>query len=170
MSKHAQAAHPTRVSSARHQRALPAGRAVPARRSGQGWRAALFALIAVTVLGTAGVLLWPALARGGTGSVGAGVIAIQADMAGFSPSRIEAKVGQPLTIRLRSMDTSMHSDGGGRHQFAIDELGVNIVAPPEGVSEQTFTPTRAGVYTFYCDICCGGKANPTMHGELVVQA
>jgi peptide/nickel transport system substrate-binding protein len=33
----------------------------------------------------------------------------------------------------------------------------------------TFTPDKAGTYTFYCDICCGGKANPTMNGQIVVE-
>ncbi len=89
-------------------------------------------------------------------------------MSGFSVKRIDARVGQPVTIRLRSMDTPYHSDGGGQHQFAVEELGVNIIAQPKAISEGTFVPDKPGTYTFYCDICCGGKANPTMQGELVV--
>ncbi len=75
-----------------------------------------------------------------------------------------------LTITLHSLDTPYHTDGGGKHQLAIDEFGVNIVAQPKGTSQATFTPTKAGTYQFYCDICCGGKANPSMQGELVVTA
>src|SRR3972149_2301788 len=28
----------------------------------------------------------------------------------------------------------------------------------------------AGVYDYYCDVCCGGKANPTMRGKLIVES
>jgi heme/copper-type cytochrome/quinol oxidase subunit 2 len=67
------------------------------------------------------------------------------------------------------MDNSAHTDGGGKHQWAVDELSVSIIAPPEGSNYATFTPTKAGKYTYYCDICCGGKANPTMSGTLIVE-
>lgn len=82
--------------------------------------------------------------------------------------RIDARVGQPITIKLTSLDTPYHSDGGGKHQFAIDELGVSIVAQPKSANQTTFTPTQAGTYQYYCGICCGGRANPTMRGKLVV--
>ncbi len=52
---------------------------------------------------------------------------------------------------------------------AVDELAVSIIAPPEGSNFATFTPTKAGTYTYYCDICCGGRANPTMQGTLIVE-
>ena len=74
-----------------------------------------------------------------------------------------------MTIRLSSLDNSHHTDGGGKHQWAVDELGVNIVAQPLGSQYATFTPQQAGSYTFYCDICCGGRANPSMNGTLVVE-
>jgi len=53
--------------------------------------------------------------------------------------------------------------------MAVDKLAVDIVAQPESSNSMTFTPTKAGTYTFYCDICCGGKANPTMSGKLIVE-
>ncbi|MBI2074196.1 MAG: cupredoxin domain-containing protein, partial [Gemmatimonadetes bacterium] len=58
----------------------------------------------------------------------------------------------------------------GKHQFAIDALGVNIIAPPLGTREATFTPPAPGAYEYYCDVCCGGRANPTMVGKLIVEA
>ncbi len=97
------------------------------------------------------------------------VIDVTGSMDGFDKSEIHVKVGQPVTIRLTSMDNAAHTDGGGKHQFAVDELGVNIIAQPESSNYMTFTPTKAGSYMFYCDICCGGKANPTMNGTLVVE-
>lgn len=138
--------------------------------SSQQLRGDWYALIVATVLGAAIWLLLPALANRFAPQVRADVLSIEAAMDGFSSSRIEAKVGEPLTVQLRSLNTPYHTDGGGKHQFAIDELGVNIVAPPKGVSEAMFTPDKPGTYTFYCDICCGGRANPSVQGTLVVTA
>ena len=65
----------------------------------------------------------------------------------------------------------MHSDGGGWHQFAVDALGINWKVGPLSSKVFTFTaPASAGRYAFYCDICCGGKENPSMQGELTVTA
>ena len=90
-------------------------------------------------------------------------------MSGFDKTEIHVKVGEPVTIRLTSLDNTHHTDGGGKHQWAVDELGVNIVGPALGSSYATFTPNEPGTYTFYCDICCGGRANPTMNGQLIVE-
>lgn len=128
-----------------------------------------FGVIVFLVLGVAGYLLvtalWPNLP-----TPAANVIDLAADMGGFNQKEIRLKVGQPVTVRLTSLDNSHHTDGGGQHQWAVDELGVSIVAPPLGSNSGTFTPDKPGVYTYYCDICCGGRANPTMQGKLVVEA
>ena len=136
------------------------------RRRHSGW----YMLTVIAVLSVAAWLLWPSLAGKFAPQQSGAVLALDAAMDGFSVQQIKAKVGEPLTVQLRSLDTPYHSDGGGKHQFAIDEFGVNIVAPPKGVSAATFTPDKPGTYTFYGDICCGGKANPTMQGTLVVTA
>ncbi len=115
-------------------------------------------------------LLAPALGGGGPRPAGGAIVEVKGTMGGFSPSLIRAKAGRPLTVRLTSMDTRFHTDGGGKHQFAIDALGVNIIAPPLGTREATFTPPAPGVYEYYCDVCCGGRANPTMVGKLIVEA
>jgi heme/copper-type cytochrome/quinol oxidase subunit 2 len=128
-----------------------------------------FVVIVLLVVGVASWLLAPAWFPP-RAKAPPNVVMIEADMAGFSTTVIKARVGQPLTVRLKSLDSQFHSDGGGQHQFAIDELKVNIVAPPQGTSEATFTPMQAGTYEFYCDICCGGRANPSMVGQLIVEA
>jgi plastocyanin len=141
------------------------------------WRIGAFAAIVVVVL-VASVwflrpVLWPRNAgatSAQTGPGGSQIVSISADMAGFSMKEIHAKVGQPLTVQLTSLDNQYHMDGGGKHQFAIDELGVNIMAEPEGTSEGTFTPTKTGKYEYYCDICCGGRTNPAMRGQLIVES
>jgi heme/copper-type cytochrome/quinol oxidase subunit 2 len=123
----------------------------------------------ILVLGAAGYLIKSGFAPD-VPAPEEGVIDVQADMGGFNRQEIHARVGEPITVRLTSLDTSAHTDGGGQHQWAVDELGVSIIAPPRGSESATFTPDQPGVYTFYCDICCGGRANPTMQGTLIVEA
>jgi len=134
------------------------------------WKHWAYLLILAAVVAGAGWLLAPALQGSGERAAGGDVVEIKGTMGGFSTSLIRAKAGRPLTVRLTSVDTRFHTDGGGKHQFAIDALRVNIVAPPQGTQEATFTPPAPGVYEYYCDICCGGRANPTMVGKLIVEA
>lgn len=138
------------------------------RRRHRRMRARIFTVISALVLGAAGYLLYTAFAGPELSPMAGNVIDIAADMGGFSRRVVYVKAGDPVTVRLTSLDNSHHTDGGGRHQWAVDELGVNIIAPPLGSSYKTFTPGKPGTYTFYCDICCGGRANPTMSGRLVV--
>lgn len=134
------------------------------------WKRWAYLLIVLAAASGSAWLLGPMLWGGGPRPAGAGVVEIKGTMGGFSPSLIRAKAGRPLTVRLSSVDTRFHTDGGGKHQFAIDALGVNIIAPPLGSREATFTPPAPGVYEYYCDVCCGGRANPTMVGKLIVEA
>ncbi|OGA68280.1 MAG: hypothetical protein A3G81_02660 [Betaproteobacteria bacterium RIFCSPLOWO2_12_FULL_65_14] len=131
-------------------------------------RATAFAIIGVLVLGAAGYLLYGAFAKRELPPIDGNTIDIAADMAGFTRKEVRIKAGEPVTVRLTSLDNSHHTDGGGKHQWAVDELGLNIIAPPLRSKYVTFTPSKPGTYTFYCDICCGGRANPTMSGRLVV--
>jgi heme/copper-type cytochrome/quinol oxidase subunit 2 len=129
-----------------------------------------FGVLVVAVLGLSGYYLKQAFFRPPPPPMAGNVIDITGSMDGFDKNEIHVKVGQPVTVRLTSMDNSAHTDGGGKHQFAVDELGVNIVAQPESSNYVTFTPTKTGSFMFYCDICCGGKANPTMNGTFVVES
>ncbi len=129
----------------------------------------MFVGIAIVVLGITGLLLIRAFYKPPLPTAG-NVIDISADMGGFDKTEITVKVGEPVTIRLRSMDTSGHTDGGGKHQWAVDDFSVSVIAPPLGTEIVTFTPTKTGTFTFYCDICCGGRANPSMNGTLIVEA
>ena len=136
-------------------------------------RLAAFGAILVAVIVAVVFFLSPVFApkasgitQGGSGSV----VNIQAAMDGFDIKEIRAKAGETVTVNLQSLDNEHHTDGGGKHQFAIDELGVNLIAQPLSANSQTFTPTKPGIYMYYCDICCGGKANPTMNGKLIVES
>ncbi len=132
-------------------------------------RPLVFVVILVLALGTSGYFL---ISTFSSRSLPANVttIDISADMSGFSQALIRVNAGRPVTIRLTSLDNRYHNDGRGLHQWAVDELGVDLVAPPLGSNARTFTPSKPGIYTFYCDVCCGGRANPTMLGTLVVEA
>lgn len=133
-------------------------------------RSIVFALIVVGVFGLAGYYLYSAFFRSAPPPMAGNVIDVAADMAGFDQKEIRVKAGEPVTVRLTSLDNSHHTDGGGKHQWAVDDLGVDIVAQPESSDYATFTPDKPGNYTFYCDICCGGRANPTMNGTLIVES
>ena len=141
-----------------------------ARRRQQRLRLVAFAVVAVTVLIAAGVLLEGAFSRPELEPMAGTVIDVAADMAGFDKPEIHLKAGEPVTIRLTSLDNEHHTDGGGKHQWAVDELGIDILAEPLSSAYATFTPQTPGQYTFYCDVCCGGRANPTMQGILIVEA
>jgi heme/copper-type cytochrome/quinol oxidase subunit 2 len=139
------------------------------RRSSRPLRLALFAVIAVAVgIGAIGLVV---SRLQGPAATDTGAIQVHASMGGFDPSALTVKAGQTVKVELSSMDNSMHSDGGGWHQFAIDALGINWKVGPLGTEVFTFTaPATAGTYNWYCDICCGGKENPTMQGKLTVTA
>jgi len=136
----------------------------PNRRSVLG-----FGLVAAGTLGAAGYLLWPVV-RQATLATPTDAVAVRISMSGFAPNVLRARVGEPIDLQLINPDNSLHSDGGGWHQFAIDELGVDFKIGPLSEERIGFTVDTPGTYDFYCGICCGGKANPYMHGKLVVEA
>ena len=139
------------------------------RRRARPLRLALFAVIALVVGGLAIGLVVSRLQ--GPAATDTGAIQVHASMGGFDPPALTVKAGQPVKIELSSMDNSMHSDGGGWHEFAIDALGIDWKVGPESSKVFDFTaPPTAGTYSFYCNICCGGKENPSMQGKLTVTA
>lgn len=142
---------------------------LPKRPPARPLRLALFAFVAIVV--GAGAIGLVVSRLQGPAATDTAAIQVHASMGGFDPPALAVKAGQPVAIELSSMDSSMHSDGGGWHQFAIDALGINWKVGPESSKVFTFTaPATAGTYSWYCDICCGGKENPTMQGKLTVTA
>jgi len=93
---------------------------------------------------------------------------VEVTMAGFTPPSLAVSANKPTTIRLVNPDSSHHTDGGGIHQFAAPELGLDVKVQPKSEMVFTIPATKAGTYAFYCDVCCGGKANPSMQGTIVV--
>lgn len=132
-------------------------------------RLAVFAGVALLVAVFAIGLVVSRLA--GPAATDTTAVSVRASMGGFDPAAMTIKAGKTVRIELTSLDTSFHSDGGGWHQFAIDELGVNWKVGPQSSEVFELTaPIAPGTYTWYCDICCGGKENPSMRGTLTVEA
>ena len=136
----------------------------PSRRS-----VLAFGLIGAGALGASGYFLWPVV-RQATLVTPADATPVSISMSGFAPNVLRARAGVPIDLQLINRDNSLHSDGGGWHQLAIDELGLDFMVGPLSESRVSFTVDRLGTYDFYCGVCCGGAANPYMHGQLVVEA
>ncbi|HLA16252.1 MAG TPA: cupredoxin domain-containing protein [Candidatus Limnocylindrales bacterium] len=132
-------------------------------------RLGVFAVIAVVVGGAALALVFGRLQ--GPAATDTTALQVHASMGGFEPGALTVTAGQTVRVEFSSMDTPYHSDGGGWHQLAIDELGIDWKVGPESSEVFEFVaPAEAGTYAFYCDICCGGKENPSMQGRLTVTA
>lgn len=92
---------------------------------------------------------------------------INVSMAGFIPRHITVPANQPVKLILINTESSLHP-GGGVHQFAIDELGIDVRITPNNEQTVTIPPLSPGTYEFYCDVCCGGRTSPSMIGVLEV--
>lgn len=86
---------------------------------------------------------------------------IAAERFSFTPSEVKTTVGTTLQIRLQSDDTG--------HGFRILDTNVNVEIPKRGRGTTTvsFTPERAGRYTFECSKLCGA-GHSFMRGTIVV--
>uniref|UniRef100_UPI0040487495 cupredoxin domain-containing protein n=1 Tax=Yoonia sp. TaxID=2212373 RepID=UPI0040487495 len=129
-----------------------------------------FGAIAVGAVAASGYFLWPVVRQSRLFATPTEATQVAISMSGFAPNALVAKAGQPIQLRLVNKDNSNHSDGGGWHQFAIEALDVDFKIAPLETAEVSFTVDTPGTYDFYCGVCCGGKANPYMHGQLIVEA
>lgn len=128
----------------------------------------LFAALALAAVLLAGALfLRPYLQSAGRADANS---VLRVSMGGWQPNVIYAKAGQSVTVSVVNLDNSLHSDGGGWHNFVLEGQGVAERVPPKQTSTFSFTLDRPGEYLFYCDICCGGKDNPFMRGKVIVEA
>ena len=78
----------------------------------------------------------------------------------YNPTTLSAQVGQAVNVTLEN-------GGALDHTFLIDELAVNSGTVSPGQSGTiSFTPSKAGTYTFYCNIA--GHKEGGMVGTLTV--
>jgi cytochrome c oxidase subunit 2 len=90
---------------------------------------------------------------------------VDMSMAGFNPASLDLPAGKVVTVKLVNNESPFHASGA-LHQFAVDELGINEKLDAKQTRVITIESNKPGVYTFYCDVCCGGKRSPTMQGTL----
>lgn len=80
--------------------------------SQQRAKAMVFAGIVLVALGLSTYFLKQAFIRPLPAFIAGNVVDIKADMNGFDQQEVQIKVGEPVTVRLTSMDNSLHTDGG----------------------------------------------------------
>ena len=142
----------------------------PKPHRGRG-RAIWFGLGALAVVSLAAFLaVEPLRSRPAASEPGGDLPQVYVSMAGFEPRTLAAQAGQALKVQFINPDNRFHTDGGGWHQFRIDGTAIDVRIPPSARPTVTLPPLAAGTYEFYCDVCCGGKANPAMRGVLEVKA
>lgn len=93
---------------------------------------------------------------------------LQISMSGYNPNTLAIAAGRSTTVELVNSESPFH-DGGGLHNFVLPEAGINTDIPAKSSLVITLPALAAGSYTFYCDVCCGGKENPAMRATLIVQ-
>ena len=77
----------------------------------------------------------------------------------YSVGQIIARKGTPVVIEITSEDRL--------HGFSLAAFGVRGDVAPGEVTRIAFTPGKAGVFEYLCDIFCGeGHEDPT--GTLIV--
>jgi cytochrome c oxidase subunit 2 len=88
------------------------------------------------------------------------IVEITAKRFAFSPAEVVLGKGEPVTLRLRSLDVT--------HGFFQRALGIDVEIEPGKVTDVTITPREAGRFLTICDHFCGsGHAN--MKVVLVVE-
>lgn len=138
-------------------------------------RRVAFALVAAAVLAVGGYLAFGDFLGQRSAAPSPEAIGVQASMAGFTPSEIRVKAGEAVTLDFWTRDASPHLENGV-HTMISSDLGLYVELPGADVVSESrvavsFTaPAEPGEYDIYCDTCCGGQENPTMHGKVVVEA
>ena len=88
-------------------------------------------------------------------------IRISAKKFEFTPNKVTAKLGKPLVLVLTSEDRI--------HGFKMPELGLRTDIVPGQETRLELVPNKAGSFTFFCDVFCGG-GHEDMDGTLVIEA
>ena len=82
----------------------------------------------------------------------------------FVPERIEAQVGDTLTVHV----TNIEQTGDMIHGFGVNEHNMNIVIDPGETKTFKVKLNKPGVFPFYCTNFCSAL-HQEMQGYLVVQ-
>jgi len=82
----------------------------------------------------------------------------------FNPDRIEAQVGDELTVHVTNIEQTRDMI----HGFGVIEQNVNVVMDPGETKTFKIKLTKAGVFPFYCTNFCSAL-HQEMQGYLVVR-
>jgi plastocyanin len=151
------------------------GDALAARDRSERIRAAAFLGVVGLVLAVGGYLAFADLFGQRGIATTANAIPVRLSMAGFTPGEIRIPAGETVALELWTTDSAPHLENGV-HTMISDELGIHeelVAAGATGESRRIVeitAPAAPGSYDIYCDTCCGGKASPSMHGKLIVEA
>jgi cytochrome c oxidase subunit 2 len=114
----------------------------------------------LTAIGVAAAFLAIAAA---TATIGASpdpqVIHLTVHRFAYNKTAIAVKKGTPVVIEIASLDVL--------HGFSLPDFGVRADVEPGKVARVTFTPDKAGDFTYLCDIFCG-SGHENVHGILTV--
>jgi cytochrome c oxidase subunit 2 len=83
----------------------------------------------------------------GAGAEPPAVVTITAHRFEFSPAEVTLQRGQPVVLRLTSLDVI--------HGFYSRPLGLDALIEPGKVLDLPLTPGEAGRFTVICDHFCG---------------
>jgi len=89
-------------------------------------------------------------------------ITVTATEMAFSPTTLEAKVGQPITLTLRNNGVLEHN-----WQAQIGNDTIVVAVQPKQSASRTFTPQTAGTYKVVCTV--PGHEQAGMVATLVVR-
>jgi nitrous-oxide reductase len=81
----------------------------------------------------------------------------------FTPDRIDAQVGDTLTVHVTNIEQTRDMI----HGFAVNEHNMNVVIDPGETKTFKIKLTKSGVYPFYCTNFCSAL-HQEMQGYLVV--
>ena len=95
----------------------------------------------------------------GSGTPREKVIKLTAEKFKYSPAEITVKKGEPVVIEVTSEDV--------KHGFTLPDFGIRTDIKPGSVNRISFTPDKAGQFTFACDVFCG-SGHEDMSGTLIV--
>jgi cytochrome c oxidase subunit 2 len=87
------------------------------------------------------------------------VVKIAAKRFTFSPSVIHLKKGETVILELTSLDRT--------HGFEAPDLGLTATIKPGAPTRIKVTPTKAGSFSFHCNVFCG-DGHEDMNGTIVV--
>lgn len=82
----------------------------------------------------------------------------------FSPDKIEANVGDTVTIHV----TNIEQTADMIHGFGINEHNINVVTDPGETKTIQFVAKKEGVFPFYCTNFCSAL-HQEMQGYLIVR-